>query len=74
MCAEQQTNKADQLVCVLCGRPWTPGCKNRCECGGFCTWGEKKGGKPSSWNVSETGKWTPKPVPKDVRDGQKSQA
>lgn len=38
------------LVCVLCGEPWEPGYKNRCECGGFCTWGPSKGAQPSSWN------------------------
>jgi len=52
-----------ELVCVLCGKPWVPKFKNRCECGGFCTWGEEKGGNPSSWNVTEKG-WIPKPAPK----------
>jgi len=55
----------DNLVCVLCGEPWIPGFKNRCECGGFCTWGEKKDGPPSSWNVDTQGRWTPKPTPDD---------
>ena len=52
----------DKLVCVLCGRDWIP-CMNRCECGGFCSWGNKKGGKPSSWKVNPDGSWTPNPPP-----------
>lgn len=52
-------------VCVLCGEPWLPSVKNRCECGGFCTWGAAKGAPPDSWDVTEEG-WTPKPVPEDV--------
>lgn len=52
------------LVCVLCGEPWEPMVKNRCECGGFCTWGPAKGAKPSSWR--EDG--SPEPVPQDVLD------
>jgi hypothetical protein len=51
------------LVCVLCGRPWEQHA-NRCECGGFCTWGTEKGGKPSSWDIAENGNWTPKAPPK----------
>ena len=54
------------LVCVLCGEPWEPFFKNRCECGGFCTWGDKKGGPPSSFDVTEDGKWIPKPPPKQI--------
>lgn len=57
--------KEKDLVCVLCGAPWLPGYKNRCECGGFCTWGKKKDGPPSSWDVQADGSWTPKPVPKE---------
>lgn len=53
----------DGLVCVLCGEPWTPFFKNRCECGGFCSWGKEKDGPPSSWNVNEQGEWRPKPPP-----------
>jgi hypothetical protein len=37
------------LVCVICGEPWEPEYKNRCECGSFCTWGYEKGGKMLSW-------------------------
>ena len=51
------------FVCVLCGAPWVPGCKNLCECGGFCTWGPAKGAEPSSWDVDADGNWTPKPPP-----------
>ena len=51
------------LVCVLCGAPWEPSVKNVCECGGFCTWGETKGGKPNSWDVNVDGAWTPKAPP-----------
>ncbi len=53
----------DALVCVLCGRPWEPAVKNRCECGGFCTWGTAKDGDPDSWDVHPDGSWTPKPPP-----------
>lgn len=56
------SDSQDELVCVLCGRPWLPGVKNRCECGGFCTWGEKQGGDPSSWTVTDEG-WIPNPPP-----------
>lgn len=59
-------SNAEGLVCVLCGEPWEPAVKNRCECGGFCTWGEAKDGPPSSWDVSVDGGWTPKPPPADV--------
>jgi len=52
-----------KLICVICGEPWEPAYKNRCECGGFCTWGYEKGGKPSSWTVTEKG-LTPNPPPK----------
>jgi hypothetical protein len=47
-------------VCVLCGAPWEPSVKNRCECGGFCTWGPAKGADPDSWIVTDKG-WVPKP-------------
>ena len=57
---------ATDLVCVLCGSPWLPEIKNRCECGGMCSWGKKKGGLPSSWEVHEDGSWTPKPPPSGV--------
>jgi hypothetical protein len=50
-----------ESVCVLCGEPWEPSIKNRCECGGFCTWGPAKGAQPSSW--TEDGQ--PRPVPKE---------
>ena len=54
-------SQKDMLVCVICGRPWVPSIKNRCNCGGFCTWGDKKGGEPSSWQkVGE--KYIPRPV------------
>lgn len=57
------------LVCVLCGRLWRK-FANRCKCGGFCTWGEAKGGKPSSWEVGPDGRWAPKPPPRgDGADG-----
>ena len=49
-----------ESVCVLCGEPWE-GIKNRCECGGFCTWGPAKGAQPSSW--TEDGQ--PRPVPRE---------
>ena len=39
----------EELVCTLCGEPWTPSLKNRCECGGMCTWGHEKDGKMLSW-------------------------
>lgn len=50
---------SDDLVCVLCGEPWEPSFKNRCECGGFCTWGEAKGAQPSSWNIDGSPKAPP---------------
>lgn len=50
-------------VCVLCGEPWEPGWKNRCECGGFCTWGRAKGAEPDSWIKTEGG-YVPKPPPR----------
>lgn len=60
----------EELVCVLCGTKWhSP--SNRCrnpDCGGFCSWGEKKDGPPSSWDVLKNGAWVPKPVPKEVFD------
>ena len=62
---EASTKSVKDLVCVLCGEPWLPTVKNRCECGGFCSWGEKKGGDPMSWDVTDKG-WTPKPVPPEV--------
>jgi hypothetical protein len=68
----------DAPVCVLCGRPWLPSVKNRCECGGFCTWGKAKGEKPASWHKSRTGKgigavaglppdYVPNPPPKEAK-------
>lgn len=54
------------LVCVLCGRPWVPTFKNVCECGGFCSWGEAKGGSPSSWLVRDDGSWALKPTPREL--------
>lgn len=42
-------------VCVLCGRSWEPPVKNRCECGGFCTWGHAQGAEPDSWVKAEGG-------------------
>lgn len=53
------------LVCVLCGEPWVRAA-NRCKCGGFCTWGEKKDGPPSSWNIEKNGQWIPKKPPQDT--------
>lgn len=47
-------------VCVLCGQPWVPGFKSRCECGGFCSWGIAKGAPPDSWDVLSDGSWRPK--------------
>jgi len=55
----------DDLVCVLCGIPWDPPVVNACpnpKCKGFCTWGKKKGGDPSSWIKTKNG-WIPRPVP-----------
>jgi ribosomal protein L37E len=45
----------DTLVCVLCGAPWFPAHKNRCACGGFCTWGTAQGTPPLSWEVTPQG-------------------
>lgn len=59
------------FICVLCGRPWVPAVKNRCECGGFCTWGRAMG-KPDSWDVTKDGKWVPKPPPVDTSETQES--
>jgi hypothetical protein len=58
------TEDADDtpLVCVLCGAPWEPSVKNRCACGGFCTWGHAHGGTPLSWTVTAHG-WIPNPPP-----------
>jgi hypothetical protein len=53
------------LVCVICGEPWEPPIKNRCECGGFCTWGYAKGADPLSWHKTEGGLV---PNPPNVRD------
>ena len=50
-------------VCVLCGRPWIPAVKNRCECGGICSWGVAKGAEPESWQ-KVSGGHVPRPVPK----------
>jgi hypothetical protein len=47
-------------VCVICGEPWEPAIKNRCECGGFCTWGPAKGAEPDSWVKDEKGRYWPK--------------
>ena len=51
----------DGLICVLCGEPWIPSFKNRCECGGFCTWGYEVDGEMLSWEDYE--KRIPKPPP-----------
>jgi len=40
--------RSDNLVCTLCGKPWIK-FMNRCECGGFCSWGYEKDGKMLSW-------------------------
>ena len=64
--ADEHDLANDTLVCVLCGRPWLPEVKNLCECGGFCSWGEKQGGDPSSWTVTEQG-WIPNPPPASAR-------
>lgn len=53
------------LVCVLCGRDWTPPIINVCPCGGFSTWGPAKGADPSSWIKTEGG-YVPRPPPKEV--------
>jgi hypothetical protein len=53
------------LVCVLCGRPW-PMFANRCECGGFCTWGQAEGAEPTSW-VREEGGYRPR-MPGESKD------
>lgn len=52
------------LICVLCGKEWLPVIKNRCECGGFCTWGYKPN-KPESFFVDDNGKWHLKLPQKD---------
>lgn len=56
----------DQLVCVLCGRPW-PMFQNACDCGGFCSWGPAKDAAPDSWIVNPDGSWTPRPVPESIK-------
>jgi hypothetical protein len=56
-------------VCVLCGRPWTPGIKNVCECGGFCTWGEAKGAEPDSWEKTAGGGYIPRRPPEQKEKG-----
>lgn len=56
---------------MLCGRDWAHG-MNRCECGGMCSWGIKKGGKPSSWIVNPDGSWIPKPPPERNNENTKS--
>ena len=53
---EEKSDLETNLVCVICGNPWEPSFKNRCECGGFCTWGYEKGGDPLSWNKNGTPK------------------
>ena len=48
----KKEEKSDsELVCVLCGEPWMPEFKNRCECGGFCSWGYERGGEMLSWGI-----------------------
>lgn len=50
-----------KLVCVICGIPWTliaNACPNP-DCAGFCSWGEKKDGDPSSWEKIDD-RWVPK--------------
>jgi hypothetical protein len=51
-----------KLICVLCGREWLPAIKNRCECGGFCSWGYKLN-KPESFSVDKDNKWHLNPPP-----------
>jgi ribosomal protein L40E len=52
----------EKLVCVKCGARWGNSL-NRCkQCRGFCSWGRRKGGAPSSWDVQPDGRWTPKKV------------
>lgn len=56
-----------KLVCVICGTPWE-GPRNVCvndECKGFCSWGEKKDGEPSSWIKTDSG-YIPRPPPKNL--------
>jgi len=60
---EKEKVEEKQTVCVLCGEPWLPSIKNRCECGGFCTWGYEKGGDPLSWASTDKG-WIANPPPK----------
>jgi hypothetical protein len=55
-----------KLICVLCGKEWLPEFKNRCECGGFSTWGYDMG-KPESFIVDENGVWHLKEPPKKIR-------
>ncbi len=56
----------DGYVCVLCGAPWPKSHRNDCEaCGGFCTWGQERGGEPTSWKVTPDG-WIPNPVPAQI--------
>lgn len=65
---ERMPSIKGNLVCVLCGAPWRS-TSNRCvtpTCKGMCTWGEKKGGPPSSWNVDAAGRWSPKPPPEGI--------
>jgi hypothetical protein len=56
-----------ELICVLCGRPWLPKTKNKCECGGMCSWGYEMG-KPLSYSVTENGKWVPNPVDTSINE------
>jgi hypothetical protein len=55
--------KEEKLICVLCGAEWI-GYKNRCECGGFCTWGYSPN-KPESFTIDENGNWHLKSPPND---------
>jgi len=59
---EERLDSETKLVCVLCGEPWIE-FMNRCECGGFCTWGYEKEGDLLSWNKDGT----PKPPPDESR-------
>jgi hypothetical protein len=56
-----------KLMCVLCGSEWIPNFKNRCECGGFCTWGYELG-IPESFIIDKDGNWyLKKPQKSDLK-------
>jgi hypothetical protein len=63
----EEEKEKRKSICVLCGKPWLPAVKNRCECGGFCTWGYELM-EPESFTIDEEGIWHFNPVPKDILD------